>query len=54
MKAEFGLLVGEEIRIFYDGSLNPLKTEPILLDKVPFDKDSKAGWDFVEIFSKDN
>ena len=54
MKAEFGLLVGEEIRIYYDGSLNPLKTEPLLLDKVLFDKDSKAGWNFVEIFTKDN
>ena len=53
-KAEFGLLVGEEIRIFYDGSLNPLEAEPLLLDKIFFDKDSKAGRNFVDIFAKDN
>ena len=54
MKAEFGLLVGKEMRVYYDGSLNPPETEPLLLDKIPFVRDSNAGWNFVEIFTKDN
>ena len=54
MKADFGLLVGNEIRIYYDGERNPDKTEPLLLDKIAFDKASTAGLDFVEIFTKDN
>lgn len=54
MKADFGLLVGSAIRIYYDGEKNPNKTEPLLLDKIDFDKALTAGWDFVKIFTKDN
>jgi len=53
-KIDFGILMGGEIRIYYDGRLNPQKAEPLLLDKIPLDKNSKAGWNFVEIFTKDN
>lgn len=54
MKADFGLLVGNEIRIYYDGERNPHKTEPLLLDKIDFDRASTDGCNFVEIFTKDN
>ncbi len=53
MKADFGLLVGMELRIFYDGNLNP-QPEPLLLEKIVFDRNSSAGRKFVEIFYKDN
>lgn len=53
MKADFGLLVGMELRIFYDGNLNP-QAEPLLLEKIAFDHNSSAGYKFIEIFYKDN
>jgi hypothetical protein len=53
MKADFGLLVGIELRVFYDGNLNP-QTEPLLLEKIAFDHNSSAGFKFIEIFYKNN
>lgn len=52
-KSDFGLLVGEEIRVYYDGMGNP-HSEPLQLEKVSFKPDSSAGQRFVEIFTKSN
>jgi hypothetical protein len=52
-KSDFGLLVGEEIRVYYDGRANP-HSEPLQLEKVSFKPDSSAGQRFVEIFTKSN
>lgn len=53
LKSEFGWLVGNEIGIYYDGILNP-HSEPLLIDRIHFDKKSFAGISFVEIFEKGN
>ena len=53
MKADFGFLVGNEIRIYYDGNLNP-QADPLLIDKISFMKDEKAGISFAELFEKRN
>ena len=53
MKADFGFLVGSQIRIYYDGNLNP-QSDPLLIDKIPFLKDEKAGINFAELFEKSN
>jgi len=50
-KAEFGLLIGNSIRLFYDGKGNPQR-KPLLLDRIPFETDSKKGLDLVSIFQK--
>lgn len=51
MKADFGLLIGQQIRMYYDGYRNP-QQNPLLLDRITFDKKSDKGVRFVEIFSK--
>ncbi len=53
MKADFGFLVGKEMRIYYDGSLNP-QGDPFLIDKILFFKEEKAGSSFVEMFTREN
>jgi len=53
MKADFGFLIGNELRIYYDGHLNP-QVDPLLLDKILFVKDEKSGISFAEIFQKKN
>lgn len=53
MKADFGLLVGHEIRIYYDGILNP-NPEPLQLSKVSFEPALQDGRRFVELFTKAN
>ncbi|MCD6535186.1 MAG: type I restriction enzyme HsdR N-terminal domain-containing protein [Deltaproteobacteria bacterium] len=53
MKADFGFLVGNQIRIYYDGNLNP-QADPLLIDKIPYLKDEKAGVSFAELFEKSN
>ena len=53
MKADFGFLVGNEIRIYYDGNLNP-QADPLLIDKIPFLRNETSGISFVEIFEKRN
>ena len=53
VKADFGLLVGKQIWMYYDGSLNP-QQEPLLLDKISFDKKSNKGTRFVKIFNKND
>jgi hypothetical protein len=52
-KSDFGFLISNELRIYYDGSLNP-QSDSLLLEKIPFDKNSPAGRLFVENFSRDS
>jgi len=53
LKADFGFLIGKEIRIYYDGSLNQ-QNDPILLEKILFDRHSLIGNTFIEQFNKDS
>lgn len=53
MKADFGFLVGKEIRIYYDGERNP-QADPFLIDKIPFKRTEKKGRSFAEMFIKEN
>ncbi|MCX5812774.1 MAG: type I restriction enzyme HsdR N-terminal domain-containing protein [Proteobacteria bacterium] len=52
-KADFGFLVGKEIRVYYDGILSP-NADPLLLSKIRFKSDSAEGTDFVELFNRDS
>ena len=47
----FGLLIGSSIRLYYNGKGNPQR-EPILLDRIAFNKDSEEGLRFVSIFNR--
>ena len=51
LKADFGLLIGSEIRIYYDGRMNPY-SEPLPLERIYFERLSVKGQKFVELFSK--
>lgn len=51
MKSDFGFLIGTDLRVYYDGPLNP-HSDPILLERIDFDKTSDVGATFVEAFSK--
>ena len=42
-QAEFGLLIGSSIRLYYNGKENPQR-RPILLDRISFDTQSKNGF----------
>jgi hypothetical protein len=53
MKADFGLIIGKGIHMYYDGYLNP-QQEPLLLDKIPFERETKKGQKFVEIFNRED
>lgn len=53
MKSDFGLLIGNDLRVYYDGSLNP-QSGPLLLEKIQFDKNSSQGKLFVENFNRDS
>src|SRR5208337_4021761 len=53
-KADFGLLIGSEIRVFYDGKSSPVPHEPFLLDRIKFNEKSERGFKFVEVFSRNN
>jgi hypothetical protein len=52
-KLPFGILIGPEIQIFYDGPLNE-QENAILIGRIKFEKDSKDGEQFVSLFSKDS
>ncbi|MGD0399409.1 MAG: type I restriction enzyme HsdR N-terminal domain-containing protein [Syntrophobacteraceae bacterium] len=54
MKADFGLLIGSEILVFYDGKSSPVQHEAFLLDRIKFDEKSESGLKFVEVFSRNN
>lgn len=53
LKMEYGVLIGQAIQIFYDGDLVQ-QDDPVLLDTIRFERDSKKGEDFVRLFSKEN
>lgn len=52
-KADFGLLVGKEIYVYYEGALSP-HADPLLLSKIRFNSDSAEGIDFVRLFNRNN
>ena len=51
LKLEYGILIGKEIQVYYDGNLS-YKEFPILLEKISFKKENKKGFRFVELFNK--
>ncbi len=53
LKLEFGILIGQGIQIFYDGTLSQ-QEDPILLDTIKFEKDNKKGIRFTQLFDKEN
>ncbi len=52
-KADFGILIGNEIHVYYDGVLSP-NTDPLLLSKIFFKSDSEEGINFVELFNRNS
>lgn len=52
-KLPFGILIGLEIQVFYDGPLNA-QENAMLIGRIKFAKDSKDGEQFVSLFSKDS
>lgn len=53
MKSDFGFLVGADLRVYYDGTLNP-QPDPLLIDKFSFIPNSNEGINFASNFNKDN
>lgn len=53
LKLEYGLLIGQNIQIFYDGILSK-QDDPILLENITFERNSEKGEIFVELFCKIN
>lgn len=53
MKTEFGLLIGNQIHLYYDGPLNK-RQEPLVLEKFSFENDSEKGLAFIKLFNKSN
>ena len=51
MKSDFGFLIGSDLRVFYDGPLNP-HSDPLLLERIDFEKQSEKGITFVKFFNK--
>lgn len=52
-KADFGVLIGNEIHVYYDGITNP-QTDPLLLLRIPFKTDSPERIIFVELFNRNS
>jgi hypothetical protein len=52
-KLPFGLLIGPQIQIFYDGLLNP-EDNAVLIETIEFNRGSIEGERFVQLFSKEN
>ena len=52
LKIEFGLLIGSNIKIYYDGLLSDSEV-PVLLSQFQFDESSEDGIRFINLFSKD-
>lgn len=51
MKADFGLLIGADLRVYYDGPSNP-HSDPLLLERIDFERNSKEGITFFQFFNK--
>jgi hypothetical protein len=53
LKCEIGVLIGNEIHIYYDGDLIS-GGDPVLIMKIPLNADSSNGIAFVRFFEKTN
>jgi len=51
LKSDFGFLIGSELKVYYEG---PSDLQPLLLEKIPFIKDSEKGVEFVNNFNKES
>lgn len=51
-KLEFGILIGPQIQIFYDGELN-YNENAILIENIEFKRENEKGKQFTELFSKE-
>ena len=51
-KLEFGILIGPQIQIFYDGELNK-NENATLIENIEFKRENEKGKQFTELFSKD-
>ena len=51
LKSDFGFLIGSEFKVYYEG---PSDLQPLLLEKIPFIKDSEKGVEFVNNFNKES
>ncbi len=52
LKNEYGLIIGSNIKIYYDGNISD-SDDPILLTQFQFNESSEEGMKFIELFSKD-
>lgn len=51
-KLDFGILIGPQIQIFYDGELNQ-NENATLIENIEFKRDNEKGKKFTELFAKD-
>ena len=51
-KLEFGILIGPQIQIFYDGELNN-NENATLIENIEFKRENEKGKQFIKLFSKD-
>jgi hypothetical protein len=52
-KLHFGILIGPQIQIFYDGDLND-QENAVLIENIDFKRESEKGKQFVKLFSKES
>ncbi|MCM4161693.1 hypothetical protein FHG64_02795 [Antarcticibacterium flavum] len=52
-KLDFGILIGPQIQIFYDGNLN-INENATLIENIEFKRDNEKGKHFVDLFSKES
>jgi hypothetical protein len=53
LKVDLGLLVGNEIHVYYDGSLIS-QSYPIVLPKIPFNEESEDGQLLIEFIDRES
>lgn len=53
LKLDYGILIGKEIQVFYDGNLYKSDT-PLMIEKIQFERDNDKGEMFVKLFNKSN
>ncbi|MEH6770041.1 hypothetical protein [Maribacter arcticus] len=51
LRLDYGILIGKEIQVFYDGNLHKSDT-PLMIEKIQFLRNHEKGEMFVELFSK--
>lgn len=51
LKAEYGLLIGNRIRFYYDGRENQ-RRDSLLLQRIDFNRGCEEGMNFVKIFNR--